>query len=68
MNKDVRVAVQHQLGVAQDNLWRAKAAFRNYSAEGMQGLHGESGQTRAQILADYESEVKRWEQALSDIG
>jgi hypothetical protein len=37
-----------------DDLYRAKAAFRGLSPEQMQEQYGASGQTRQQILDDYQ--------------
>jgi hypothetical protein len=41
-----------------DNLYRARAAFRNCTPEQMQQQYGQSGQTRAEILAGYEAHDK----------
>lgn len=64
---DIKRAVTDRLGVALDDLRRAKAAFRMYSAEGMRELHGESGKTREEVLAGYEDEVERWGRALMEL-
>lgn len=37
-----------------DDLYRARAAFRGLSAEEMGKQYGQSGQTRAEIVAGYE--------------
>lgn len=45
----------HALGCQRgDNLYRARAAFNRMTPEEMQKQHGQSGKTRAQILAEYE--------------
>jgi hypothetical protein len=67
MNSDVKQAVRDKLGAAQDNLHRARAAFRGCDAKAMAEQHGESGETRAAVLAGYESEVQRWEKALESV-
>jgi hypothetical protein len=38
-----------------DDTARARAAFRRFSPEDMNKEHGESGKTRAAILAEYEA-------------
>lgn len=38
-----------------DDLYRARVAFRGLSAEQMQEQHGQSEQTRAELLASYEA-------------
>jgi hypothetical protein len=68
VNKDIIEAVRTQLGNAQDNLHRARAAFRYCTAAELQEQHGQSGQTRAQIVDGYADEVKRWQKALTDAG
>lgn len=37
-----------------DNLYRCRSMFRGLTAEQMQLEHGQSGKTRAAILAEYE--------------
>ena len=67
MNPDIVKAVQAQLGNAQDNLHRARAAFRGLSPQELsEQPYGESGRTRAQIVAGYEEEEARWLKALDD--
>jgi hypothetical protein len=43
---------------AQDNLYRAKASFRNRTAEYMSAPYGQSDRTPNEILTEYEN----WEQ------
>ena len=50
----IRKAIERQLGDAQDNLYRAQAAFRYMTPEEMSKQHGQSGRTRADILREYE--------------
>lgn len=45
-------ALNNYLG---DDLYRAKSAFRNCTPEQMQGLYGESGKTRQQIVDEYQT-------------
>lgn len=45
-------ALENMIG---DDTHRARARFRNFTLEQMQEQHGESGKTRAQILAEYEA-------------
>lgn len=66
MNHDIIEAVQGRLGNAQDNLHRARAAFRGLTVEQMGEQYGESGETRAEVVAGYECEVERWKRALED--
>ena len=48
-----------------DNLYLARAAFRNCTPEQMQQEYGQSGQTRAQILADYEAHEREVDAAVA---
>ena len=50
----IRKAIERQLGDAQDNLYRARAAFGKATADEMQQQYGQSGRTRADILREYE--------------
>ena len=53
----LRNAVAHMVGNAEDNLHRAKAAFKRYTPEQMQEQHGESGRTRKAIVDGYEEHL-----------
>jgi hypothetical protein len=55
MNKHQERAIRALGNMMGDNTARARAAFRNCTPEQMQEQYGQSGQTRAQILADYEA-------------
>jgi len=59
MNDDtkrrIREALEGELGRAQDNAHRARAAFRGAD---MSKQHGESGRTRGELLATYETEER----------
>lgn len=66
MNRDIEAAVLSQLGNAQDNLARARAKFRTFTTERMVEQYGDSGLSCGEIVAGYEREVERWEQALKD--
>lgn len=54
MNEHQKLAISALGNMMGDNTARARAAFRNFTAEQMQEQYGQSGQTRAQILGDYE--------------
>ena len=47
-----------------DNLYRARARFRNLSAEELNKEHGESGQTCAEIITGYEEHEKKFDNAI----
>lgn len=47
-----------------DNFERAKMVFSKYGPEQMQQEYGESGQTPAQILADYEKDYTDVKEAI----
>lgn len=66
MNPDIIHAVKSQLGNAEDNLHRAKAAFRGLDEKRMGEQYGQSGRTRAEIVAEYTAEVERWKRALAE--
>lgn len=67
MNPDIILAVEQNLGVAEDNYIRTKLAFQNIKPELMQEMYGKSGLTYAAILAMALSEVERWKKALADV-
>lgn len=53
-----------------DDLERATAAFRNCTAAQMDEEYGQSGDTRKQILKEYETHRQRWNEVnawLSDV-
>jgi len=50
----IRKAIERELSDAQDNLYRARAAFRYMKPDEMGKEHGQSGRTRADILREYE--------------
>lgn len=58
----IRERLRSTLG---DDLARARAAFRGMTPEEMQRQHGESGLTRAQVLAGYEDEDRAVREALA---
>ena len=49
----IRKAIERQLGDAQDNAYRARAAFKHMTPDDMAQQHGHSGRTRADILREY---------------
>jgi len=66
MNNDIIRAVRNMLSSAEDNLARARAAFRGLGAADMQSAYGQSGESRVDILSGYEQDVARWRRALAD--
>lgn len=48
-----------------DDTYRARAAFRGYTAEQMKEQYGQSGKTRAQILAEYEAHDAKVDAAIA---
>jgi len=54
MNEHKELAIRALGNMMGDNTARARAVFRNCTPEQMQEQYGQSGQTRAQILAGYE--------------
>lgn len=54
-------ALQNMIG---DDAARARHAFQNYTPEEMGHEHGESGSTRAQVLAGYEAHDRKINQAI----
>lgn len=52
--KLLRSAVANMVGNAEDNAYRARAAFKNYTPAQMQEQHGQSGRTRQAVLDAYE--------------
>jgi hypothetical protein len=54
MNPHRALAIKALRQMAGDDLYRARVAFAGYTPEQMSEPHGESGQTRAAILAGYE--------------
>ena len=67
MNKDIIEAITCKLGAAEDNLYRARTAFRGCDPEQMQQRYGASESTRAEIVEQYEDQVKRWKKALEEV-
>jgi hypothetical protein len=58
------LAIQGLKRMKGDDLHRARAAFRNYTPEQMQKEYGQSGDTPAQILADYEAYERKIDEAI----
>jgi hypothetical protein len=48
-----------------DDIGRARLAFRGMTPEQMQQPFGDSGRTRAQVLADYEERGRDIEEAIA---
>lgn len=60
MRKEVKLlrnAVANMVGAAEDNAYRARAAFKHHTPAQMQEQHGQSGRTRKEILDMYEEHV-----------
>lgn len=49
------LAIRALQGLKGDDTYRARRAFQGMSAADMSQEHGQSGRTRAEILAEYES-------------
>lgn len=64
MNEHKELAMRALSAMRGDELPRARAAFRNFTPLQMQEPHGQSGETRAQILADYELHEARIQAAI----
>lgn len=50
-----------------DDLYRARQAFRGMTPEQMQEQHGQSGLTRAEILAEYEAHDTKVSAAIKEV-
>lgn len=68
MGRSAKWAVEQQLAAAQDNLHRAECGFQLCSPEQMNQQYGQSGMTRAELLAMYRAEVDEWAQVLVKLG
>ncbi len=55
MNEHKQLAIRALEQMLGDDLYRARAAFRNCTPEQMAQKYGQSDQTRAEILAEYEA-------------
>lgn len=58
--------LEQERGRIQDDLHRARAAFRGLTPEQMRERHGESGRSRSSILRGYEQRLRDFERALED--
>lgn len=56
--------ITRDIGNSQDNLYRAKRAFRDFSEEQLSREHGTSGQTPKEIMAEYQRVVDETEECL----
>lgn len=56
MNEHKKLALRALENLRGDDLERARSAFRNCTSAQMQEQYGQSGKTRAEILADYEAD------------
>jgi len=67
MNDDAhkQLAIQALEQMRGDDLYRARAAFRNCTPAQMQEQYGESGKTRAKIIEGYEAYESRIDAAIA---
>ena len=65
MNDHKRLAVLALRQMQGDDLAKCTYAFRNFTAEQMQGVHGQSGETRAQVHAEYVKYHQKVEDAIA---
>jgi len=59
------LAIHAVKSIQGDDLYRARAAFKYCTPEQMQEQHGQSGKTRAEVLAQYELHHKAAEETLA---
>lgn len=59
MNNHQELALHALDNMKGDDLYRAKHAFANMTPKQMREPHGASGKTRAEVLAIYEADDKR---------
>jgi hypothetical protein len=59
--------IDQKLRAAEDNLIRARSAFRGLSDEKLDENYGLSDKTRRQILADYQAELELWQEERKEI-
>lgn len=57
--------VNDRLGAAQDNLHRARSAFRNHTSQQMSEKYGQSDQTCTEIVKGYEESEREALDALT---
>ena len=55
VNEHKQLAIKALEQMRGDDLYRARASFKNCTPEQMAQKYGQSDQTRAEILADYEA-------------
>lgn len=55
MNEHKQLAIQTLEQMRGDGLYRARAAFRNCTPKEMGEQYGQSGKTRAEMIAGYEA-------------
>jgi len=64
MNQNIKLAIEAVYASRGDDFQRAKLAFRGLSKEEMQEQHGESGQTRQEILDGYRAYQDKCDEAI----
>jgi hypothetical protein len=50
-----------------DDLYRARSAFRHCTHEELNSEYGQSGKTRAEIIAEYEAREAKINAAIADV-
>ena len=65
MNSHQDLAIRALTDMKGDNTIRARAAFRGMTPKQMEEVHGYSGKTHAEILAEYEAHDRRVDQAIA---
>ena len=65
MNSHQELAIRALENMKGDDLYRAKRAFSGYTPKEMQEQHGQSGQTRQQILDEYEAQNRKVDEAIA---
>ena len=59
--------VRNELSTTENWLYQAKRAFRDYTPEQMLQDHGESGRSRADVIARYQEGRDRAQQLLNEL-
>jgi hypothetical protein len=64
MNTHQKLAIEALQNMRGDDYTRAKRAFRGMTDDQMKQQFGESGRTRAEVLAGYEAEFRKYSDAI----
>lgn len=65
MNRHQLLAIRALEQMSNGDLDRVRAAFRNYTPDQMAMQHGQSGRTRAEILAGYDAHETKIREAIA---